>query len=106
MLGAGMIPRAQAAAHAEPVPAIQPFSNTPVFVPLRTEKHVTITRTALTYRLVDGREIEGWGADLYTPSDASAPGAAPPDAATTHLATADSAPADNAPPPTAGSRAL
>ena len=51
----------------EPVPAIPPFPQVPAFVPLRIERHVAVSRTALTYRLVDGREIEGWGADLYTP---------------------------------------
>jgi len=63
---------------ADPVPAIPDYPETPVFVPLKTERHLEITRATLTYRLVDDREVAGWGADLYAPRDSSAHDAAAP----------------------------
>ena len=62
---------AEPAEPAEPAPAIPPFPQTPVLTPLEEHRHTTVSRTPLTYRLQDGREIEGWGADLYAPRDAA-----------------------------------
>ena len=77
------------AAAAEPVPEIPPFPTAPALAPVRTERHVSIARAALTYRLLDGREIEGWGADLYRPQDA------PPSAASTPPASSPPSSADS-----------
>lgn len=55
----------------DPVPDLPPFPAVPVLTPLRGLRRVTIARAGLTYRLLDGREIEGWGADIYEPRGAA-----------------------------------
>lgn len=61
-----------AAAAAKPIPELPPFPRVPLLQPLEPLRHVTVSRTPLTYRLQDGREIERWGADLYAPRDGAA----------------------------------
>jgi hypothetical protein len=63
---------AETAAAPAPVPVIPPFPRAPVLAPLQPHRHAMVSRTSLTYRLQDGREIEGWGADLYEPRGVAA----------------------------------
>src|SRR5262249_11242423 len=73
----GPLPPSRPPRPARRVPARPPLPPAPVLPPPKTEPHIAIGRTALPYRLVDGREIEGWGPDLYTPRDASSAATSP-----------------------------
>jgi dienelactone hydrolase len=52
---------------------LPPFPTPPLLVPVQSRRGGAAFHADLTYRKVDGREIAGWGAELYLPAQPDTP---------------------------------